>query len=183
MHTDTYTQSCCIHTHTLTHTQTCTHTDTQSCCTHTHTHTHRCARTHWHTQSCCTHTHSPFFSRCFPPVLLPPQAPSQMDYLPIALPQPECPPPLCARVSQGAGLPKRLSGKASTCSEGALGSTPRSGRSPGEGNSNPFQYPVWEIPWTEEPGGLQFTRLQRVRHDLVTEQQQEKSNGSNILKL
>ena len=23
----------------------------------------------------------------------------------------------------------------------------------------------WEIPWTEEPGGLQFTGLQRVRHD------------------
>ena len=24
---------------------------------------------------------------------------------------------------------------------------------------------AWETPWTEEPGGLQFTRLQRVRHD------------------
>ena len=24
---------------------------------------------------------------------------------------------------------------------------------------------VWEIPWTEEPGGLQPTGLQRVRHD------------------
>ena len=27
---------------------------------------------------------------------------------------------------------------------------------------------AWEIPWTEEPGGLQSTRLQRVRHDLAT---------------
>ena len=27
---------------------------------------------------------------------------------------------------------------------------------------------AWEIPWTEEPGGLQFTGLQRVRHDLAT---------------
>ena len=27
---------------------------------------------------------------------------------------------------------------------------------------------AWEIPWTEEPGGLQFMRLQRVGHDLVT---------------
>ena len=25
---------------------------------------------------------------------------------------------------------------------------------------------AWRIPWTEEPGGLQFMELQRVRHDL-----------------
>ena len=31
---------------------------------------------------------------------------------------------------------------------------PRLGRSPGEGNGNPFQYPPGKIPWTEEPGGL-----------------------------
>ena len=24
---------------------------------------------------------------------------------------------------------------------------------------------AWRIPWTEEPGGLQSTALQRVRHD------------------
>ena len=24
---------------------------------------------------------------------------------------------------------------------------------------------AWRMPWTEEPGGLQFTGLQRVRHD------------------
>ena len=24
---------------------------------------------------------------------------------------------------------------------------------------------AWEIPWTEEPGGLQSLGLQRVRHD------------------
>ena len=30
---------------------------------------------------------------------------------------------------------------------------------------------VWEIPWTEEPGVLQSMGLQRVRHDLATEQQ------------
>ena len=24
---------------------------------------------------------------------------------------------------------------------------------------------AWEIPWTEEPGGLQSRELQRVRHD------------------
>ena len=27
---------------------------------------------------------------------------------------------------------------------------------------------VWEIPWTEEPGGLQSMELQRVRHHLAT---------------
>ena len=30
---------------------------------------------------------------------------------------------------------------------------------------------AWRIPWTEEPDGLQSTGLQRVRQDLVTEQQ------------
>ena len=28
---------------------------------------------------------------------------------------------------------------------------------------------AWEVPWTEEPGVLQSTGLQRVRHNLVTE--------------
>ena len=31
---------------------------------------------------------------------------------------------------------------------------------------------AWRIPWTEEPGGLQFLGLQRVRHDLATEHAQ-----------
>ena len=30
---------------------------------------------------------------------------------------------------------------------------------------------AWEIPWTEEPDGLQSTGHKRVRHDLVTKQQ------------
>ena len=32
---------------------------------------------------------------------------------------------------------------------------------------------AWETPWTEEPGGLQSTGSQKVRHDLVTKQQQK----------
>ena len=28
---------------------------------------------------------------------------------------------------------------------------------------------AWEIPWTEEPGGLQSVGSQRVGHDLATE--------------
>ena len=31
---------------------------------------------------------------------------------------------------------------------------------------------AWRIPWTEEAGGLQTMGLQRVRHDLATEQEQ-----------
>ena len=27
---------------------------------------------------------------------------------------------------------------------------------------------AWRIPWTEEPGGLQFIGLHRVRHDWAT---------------
>ena len=38
---------------------------------------------------------------------------------------------------------------------GNTGSIPRSGRSLGEGNSNHSVSLAWEIPWTEEPGGLQ----------------------------
>ena len=31
---------------------------------------------------------------------------------------------------------------------------------------------VWDIPWTEEPSGLQSMGSQRVRHDLGTKRQQ-----------
>ena len=37
--------------------------------------------------------------------------------------------------------------------------------SPGGGHGNPLCIPAWRIPWTEEPGGLQSTASQRVRHD------------------
>ena len=40
-------------------------------------------------------------------------------------------------------------------------SIPGSGRSPGEGNGNLLQYSCLEIPWTEEPGGLQSMELQK----------------------
>ena len=32
---------------------------------------------------------------------------------------------------------------------------------------------AWEIPWTEEPGGLQSMGSQRIRHDLVIKQWSE----------
>ena len=37
------------------------------------------------------------------------------------------------------------------------------GRSPGEGNGNPVQYSYLEIPWIEEPGGLQSMGLQKIQ--------------------
>ena len=36
---------------------------------------------------------------------------------------------------------------------------------PGEGNGNPLQYSCLEIPWMEEPGGLQSMGSQRVGCD------------------
>jgi len=45
---------------------------------------------------------------------------------------------------------------------------PELGRSPKGGNCNSLQYYCWVFPsvtpWTEEPGGLQFMVLQRVRN-------------------
>ena len=32
---------------------------------------------------------------------------------------------------------------------------------------------AWEIPWTEEPGGLQSMGSKKTGHDLVTKQQQQ----------
>ena len=48
---------------------------------------------------------------------------------------------------------------------------------------------AWEIPWTENHSSLQSMGLQRVRHDLVTKQQQKQTlvsisfiNNNNISK-
>ena len=50
--------------------------------------------------------------------------------------------------------------KASACNAGDLGLIPGSGRSPGEGMATHSGILDWRILWTEEPGGLQFMRLQ-----------------------
>ena len=66
------------------------------------------------------------------------------------------------------GLPRWHSGKESTCQckrSGDPVSTP--------GWEDPLEKEMathsssfaWEIPWTEEPGGLQSMELQRVGHD------------------
>ena len=63
------------------------------------------------------------------------------------------------------GFPGGSDGKESTCNSGDPGSIPGSGRSPGEGMATHSSILPWEIPRTEEPGGLQSTELQIVGHD------------------
>ena len=46
-------------------------------------------------------------------------------------------------------------------SVGDEGSVPGLGRSPGEGNGTHSSTFACEIPWTEEPGSLQFMGLQK----------------------
>ena len=49
------------------------------------------------------------------------------------------------------------------------GLIPGSGRSPGEGNDNLSSTLAWEIPWTEEPGGLQSMGVLRVPHTQLSD--------------
>ena len=60
---------------------------------------------------------------------------------------------LCTLGFPGGSVVKNLPAKQETWVQ-YLGSVPGSGRSPGEGNGNPLSILAWEIPWTEEPGGL-----------------------------
>ena len=55
-------------------------------------------------------------------------------------------------------------GKESACRAGDSGSIPGLGRSPGEGNDYPLSILAWEIPRTEEPGGLQPDVTKRLNH-------------------
>ena len=63
------------------------------------------------------------------------------------------------------GFPGGSDVKASAWNAGDLGSTPGSGRSPGEGNATHSSTLAWRIPWKEEPGRLQSMGSQRVGHD------------------
>ena len=72
------------------------------------------------------------------------------------------------------GLPWWLSGKESTCQGRRYGVQSLGQENPlEEGMATHSSVLAWRIPWTEEPGGLQSLRSQRVRHNLVTEQQQQ----------
>ena len=77
-----------------------------------------------------------------------------------------------AHIRKG-GLLRWCSSIESACQAGAAGLNP--------GQEDPLEKEmaihssilVWEIPWTEEPGRLQSTGLQRVICDLVSKQQQQ----------
>ena len=65
------------------------------------------------------------------------------------------------------GLPDGASGQESTCSsrnERDASWIPGLGRSPGEGMATHSSTLTWDIPRTEELGGLQSMGSQRVRH-------------------
>ena len=69
------------------------------------------------------------------------------------------------------GLSWWLNGKDSTCQWRRPGFHPGLGRSPGEGSGSLSSILAWQIPWTEDPGGLESMGCKRVGHDLVTKQQ------------
>ena len=63
------------------------------------------------------------------------------------------------------GFPGGSDSKESAPNAGDPGSILGSGRSPGEGKGNHSSILAWEIPWTEEPGGLQSMESQRVGYN------------------
>ena len=67
-------------------------------------------------------------------------------------------------MGKGASLVAQDS-KESACNAGDLGSIPGSGRSPGEGNVNPFQYPCLEKSMDRGACGLQSMGSQRIGHN------------------
>ena len=54
---------------------------------------------------------------------------------------------------------------ANAAGAGDTGSIPGSGRSPEEGLAIHPRILAWRTSWTEEPGGLQSMRSQKVGHD------------------
>ena len=62
-----------------------------------------------------------------------------------------------------------LSGKESACSAGGSDFIPGSGRPPEEEMATHSSVLAWEIPRTEEPDGLQWSR-KRAGHNLATKQ-------------
>ena len=63
------------------------------------------------------------------------------------------------------GFPGGSDGKEYAGGAGDPGLIPGSRRSLEEKMATHSSILAWRIPWTEEPGGLQFMGLQRVGHD------------------
>ena len=62
-------------------------------------------------------------------------------------------------------LPGWLSGEESACCAGTQVGSLDQEYPPEKEMATHSSVPAWEIPWTEEPGGLQSMGSQRVRHD------------------
>ena len=65
-------------------------------------------------------------------------------------------------------FPHSSVGKESACNAGDLGSIPRSGRSPGEGNDNPLQDSCLGNPMDRGAWWVTVHGVARVGHDLAT---------------
>ena len=64
------------------------------------------------------------------------------------------------------GFPGDSDGKESAYNAGDLGSIPGPGRSLEKGTATHSRILAWRIPWTEEPGGLQFHLVTKSRTQL-----------------
>ena len=62
-------------------------------------------------------------------------------------------------------FPGGSDGKEPACNAGDPGSSSGSGRSLEKGMATQSSVLAWEIPWTEEPGGLQSMESERVGHN------------------
>ena len=102
----------------------------------------------------CTSVLSPWI--CFPPVS--PLLAASQDYQLLSKKE----------VNDVRGFPSSSDGKAFACNAGDLGSIPRSGRATGEGMATHSSILAWNIPWTEESGGLQSMGSHGVGHDWAT---------------
>ena len=80
------------------------------------------------------------------------------------------------RVLTNEGFPGGWDSKESACNAGDPGSIPESIRAR-EGNCNPSSIPAWEIPWTQDPGGLQSMELKRVQSLTTVSRQVQLNRG------
>ena len=60
------------------------------------------------------------------------------------------------------GFPDSLMVKTTPANAGDTGSIPGLEEPLGKGMASHFSIPAWRIPWTEEPGGLQFMWSQEL---------------------
>ena len=73
----------------------------------------------------------------------------------------------CFRASQVALMVKNPPANAEDLRDLRSGFDSWVGKIPGEGMATHSSILTWRIPWTEEPGGLQSTGFQTVRHNLA----------------